>query len=180
LLRLLATVALVFGAAGCGDAQSTSGKEPAMTAPSNITVTSRAFQDGGKIPKKHTCDGEDLSPPLAWQGVPANAGSVALVVDDPDAPRGTFTHWVLLDLDPATSAILEGQVPTGTKQAKNSAGKASYFGPCPPSGTHHYRFTVYALSEAIGLPDGAKLDDALKAIDSRSIAKGRLTGLYSR
>ena len=151
-----------------------------MTAPSNITVTSRAFQDGGEIPKKHTCDGEDVSPPLAWNGVPANAGSVALVVDDPDAPRGTFTHWVLLDVDPATAAILEGQVPTGAKQAKNSAGKASYFGPCPPSGTHHYRFTVYALSEAIGLPDGAKLDDALNAIDSRSIARGRLTGLYSR
>ncbi|MEJ1105543.1 MULTISPECIES: YbhB/YbcL family Raf kinase inhibitor-like protein [unclassified Kribbella] len=151
-----------------------------MTAPSSITVTSRAFQDGGKIPKKYSCDGDDVSPPLAWKGLPTNLGAVALVVDDPDAPRGTFTHWVLLDLDPTTTSIAEGQVPTGAKQANNSAGRASYFGPCPPSGTHHYRFTVYALSEATGLPDGAKLDDALTAIDSRTLARGRLTGLYKR
>lgn len=151
-----------------------------MTAPSSITVTSRAFQDGGRIPKKYSCDGDDVSPPLAWKGLPENTGAVALVVDDPDAPRGTFTHWVLLDLDPTITSITEGQAPTGAKQANNSAGRASYFGPCPPSGTHHYRFTVYALSEATGLPDGAKLDAALKAIDSRALTRGRLTGLYNR
>lgn len=151
-----------------------------MTASSTITVTSRAFQDGGKIPKKYSCDGDDVSPPLAWKGLPVNAGAVALIVDDPDAPRGTFTHWVLLDLDPVTTSITEGQVPVGAKQAANSAGRPSYFGPCPPSGTHHYRFTVYALSEATGLPDGAKLDEALQAIDARTLTRGRLTGLYSR
>jgi Raf kinase inhibitor-like YbhB/YbcL family protein len=151
-----------------------------MTAPSSITVTSEAFQDGGRIPKKYTCDGDDISPPLAWKDVPANVGSLALVVDDPDAPRGTFTHWVLLDVDPVTTAIEERQVPAGARQAKNSAGGAKYFGPCPPSGTHHYRFTIYALSEATGLPDGADLDEALAAIDGRTIARGRLTGLFSR
>jgi Raf kinase inhibitor-like YbhB/YbcL family protein len=151
-----------------------------MTAPSSITVTSRAFQDDGKIPKKYTCDGDDMSPPLAWKGLPANTGAVALVVDDPDAPRGTFTHWVLLDLEPSTTSITEGQVPAGTKQARNSAGRPSYFGPCPPSGTHHYRFTVYALSEATGLPDGAALDEALQAIDARTLTRGRLTGRYAR
>jgi Raf kinase inhibitor-like YbhB/YbcL family protein len=169
-----------LGVAGCGGAQPESGKEPAMTAPSSITVTSRAFQDGGKIPKKYTCDGDDVSPPLAWNGLPENTGSVALVVDDPDAPRGTFTHWVLLDLEPSTTELTEGQVPPGATQASNSAGRASYFGPCPPRGTHHYRFTVYALSEATGLPDGTKLDQALEAIDSRTLARGRLTALYSR
>jgi Raf kinase inhibitor-like YbhB/YbcL family protein len=178
LLPLL-TAGLLLGPAGCG-AQSESGKEPAMTAPSSMTVTSTAFQDGGTIPKKFTCDGEGVSPPLAWKGVPDDAVSMALVVDDPDAPRGTFTHWVLLDLEPATISMTEGQVPAGAKQANNSAGKASYFGPCPPSGTHHYRFTIYALSAKTGLKDGAKLDEALKAIDSKSIARGRLTGLYAR
>jgi Raf kinase inhibitor-like YbhB/YbcL family protein len=169
-----------LGVAGCGGAQSESGKEPAMTAPSSITVTSRAFQDGGKIPTKYSCDGDDVSPPLAWKGLPTNTGAVALVVDDPDAPRGTFTHWVLLDLEPVTTGITEGKVPVGAKQAKNSAGRPSYFGPCPPSGTHHYRFTVYALSEATGLRDGAQLEEALQAIDSRTLTRGRLTGLYSR
>lgn len=151
-----------------------------MTARGSITVTSRAFQDGGKIPRKFTCDGDDVSPPLAWKGLPANTGAVALVVDDPDAPRGTFTHWVLLDLEPVTTSISEGQVPPGATQASNSAGRPSYFGPCPPRGTHHYRFTVYALSEATGLPNGARLDEALHAIDARTLTLGRVTGLYSR
>lgn len=148
-----------------------------MTAPSSITVTSTAFQEGAKVPTKYTCDGPNVSPPLAWNGVPPKTQALALVMDDPDAPRGTFTHWVVLDLDPSTNALAEGQQPR--TQAKNSAGKASYFGPCPPSGTHHYRFTIYALSAKTGLKDGAKLDEALKAIDSRSIARGRLTGLYA-
>ena len=151
-----------------------------MNAPSTITVTSTAFREGGTIPSKYTCDGNDISPPLAWDDVPANTSAVALVIDDPDAPGGTFTHWVLLDLDPTTTGLAEAKLPPGAVQAKNSAGKAAYFGPCPPSGTHHYRFTVYALSEATNLPNGTKLDEALKAIDAKTIARGRLTGLYSR
>lgn len=151
-----------------------------MTAPSSITVTSTAFSDGGTIPGKYTCTGEDVSPPLAWTGVPPSTGALALVVDDPDAPRGTFTHWVLLDLAPDVSSIAEGQPPPGATQANNSAGKASYFGPCPPSGTHHYRFTLYALSAATGLPNGAKLDEALKAIDAKAVTRGRLTALFSK
>jgi Raf kinase inhibitor-like YbhB/YbcL family protein len=169
-----------LGVAGCGGAQSDSGREPATTASNSITVTSRAFLDGGKIPEKFTCDGDNVSPPLAWKGLPVNTGSVALVVDDPDASRGTYTHWVLLDLQPITTGISEGQVPPGSTQASNSAGRASYFGPCPPSGTHRYRFTVYALSEATGLPDGVVLDEALQAIDARTLTRGRLAGLYAR
>jgi Raf kinase inhibitor-like YbhB/YbcL family protein len=174
-LRRVLWTTLLIGAAGCGGGQA---KEPATTAPSGITVTSTAFRDGGTIPRKYTCDGDGVSPPLAWKGVPPNTGALALVVDDPDAPKGTFTHWVLLDLEPTTTLIAEGHA--GFTQAKNSAGKAEYFGPCPPSGTHHYRFTVYALSEATALPNGAGLDEALKAIDAKTVARGRLTGLFAR
>jgi len=163
--------------AGCGGGDA---KEPATTAPASITVTSTAFRDGGPIPRKYTCDGDGVSPPLAWTGLPANARALAIVVDDPDAPRGTFTHWVVLDLEPTTTAIAEGQLPPIATQAANSAGTSGYYGPCPPNGTHHYRFTIYALSEATALPDGARVDEALKAIDSKSIARGRLTALFSR
>jgi Raf kinase inhibitor-like YbhB/YbcL family protein len=151
-----------------------------MTVPDAITVTSPAFEDGQPIPARFSCDGDNVSPPLAWLGVPSEAKAVALVVDDPDAPRGTFVHWVLLDLAPGTRSLAEGSVPAGARQATNSAGKATYFGPCPPSGTHHYRFTVYALTSATGLPTGAALNQALEAIDTSAIARGRLVGTYAR
>ena len=177
-LRLLLWTTVLMSTAACGGAQAT--KDLATAAPASITVTSTAFRDGGTIPVKYTCDGDGVSPPLAWTGAPANTGALAIVVDDPDAPRGTFTHWVVLDLEPTTTSIAEGQLPPNAKQAANSADKPAYEGPCPPNGTHHYRFTIYALSEATGLPDGAKLDEALKAIDSKTIARGRLTALFSR
>jgi len=151
-----------------------------MTAPETITVTSSAFQDGEPIPARFSCDGDNVSPPLSWRGVPSAARAVALVVDDPDAPRGTFIHWVLLDIASATTSLPEASTPAGATQATNSAGQAAYFGPCPPSGTHHYRFTVYALSSVTGLPDGASLDRALEAIDASAIARGRLVGTYAR
>ncbi|MFD7158890.1 YbhB/YbcL family Raf kinase inhibitor-like protein [Kribbella sp. NPDC059898] len=153
---------------------------PPTTAPSRITVSSPAFHDGGSIPVEYTCDGAGTSPPLAWSGTPGDAKALAIVVDDPDAPSGTFTHWVLLDVDPKTTSLTAGSTPTGAVPAANSAGKPSYYGPCPPSGTHHYRFTVYALSKATNLPAGTKLADALKAIDSSAIARGRLTAVYER
>lgn len=177
-MRQLLLAVVLLGTAACSGDQS--GREPAVTAPTGMTVTSTAFRDGGTIPRKYTCDGAGVSPPLSWTGAPAETKAIALVVDDPDAPNGTFTHWVLLDLDPNTSSLTEGTAPPGAKQAKNSAGKPSYFGPCPPHGTHHYRFTVWALSAATGLPAGTKLDDALKAINGTAISQGRLTGLYSR
>lgn len=177
-MRLVLWAAVLMSAAACSGDQS--GKEPAVTAPTSITVTSTAFREGDTIPRKYTCDGEGVAPPLAWKEIPANAGALALVVDDPDAPRGTFTHWIVLDLEATPATLAEGGVLPGVKQAKNSGGKTGYYGPCPPSGTHHYRFTVYALSEATGLLDGAGLDEALQAIDSKTIARGRLTALYSR
>ncbi|TWD82478.1 PBP family phospholipid-binding protein [Kribbella amoyensis] len=150
-----------------------------MSAPNLITVTSPAFGDFDRIPARYTCDGADVSPPLAWQDVPPETQALALILDDPDAPRGTFVHWVVLDLPPDTTELPESYSGTSVVQGKNSAGNPSYFGPCPPSGTHHYRFTVYALPAPTGLNHGASLDQAREAV-SLALAQGRLTGLYSR
>ena len=167
----------VAGLGGCGGEASA----PAdADVPAGIDVTSTAFAEDESIPARYTCDGEEVSPPLAWSGVPDDAAAIALVVDDPDAPSGTFTHWVVLDIPLTTTESPEGGVPLGGVQASSSAGAASYAGPCPPSGTHHYRFTVLALDEPTGLDQGASLDDALAAVDDHAIASGTLTGTYSR
>jgi Raf kinase inhibitor-like YbhB/YbcL family protein len=150
-----------------------------IDAPSVITVTSTAFDDGGSVPRRFTCDGDEVTPPLAWSGVPSDAAAVALVVDDPDAPSGTFTHWVVLDLPPTTTSLTEGAAAPGP-QARNSAGKAAWTGPCPPRGTHRYRFTVVALRERTGLAAGADLREALAAVRDAAVAQGRLTATYAR
>lgn len=173
-LVAIGIAAAIVAMAGCDSAE-----EPATNAPDEITVTSTAFQPDQAIPVKYTCNGAGTSPALAWRGVPSQAKALALVVDDPDAPNGTYTHWVVLDIPTSTTTVAEGQSPTGGKQAQNSAGKAAYAGPCPPSGTHHYRFTVYALSQETGLAENAGLDDALEAIDKAAVARGRLTGTYA-
>lgn len=151
-----------------------------MDAPDVIHVRSSGFDDGGPIPARFTCDGGGDVPPLTWEGVPREANALALVVDDPDAPRGTFVHWVVLDLPSRTAELAADALPPAAVQAKNSAGRASWFPPCPPSGTHRYRFTVYALSERTGLRDGAPLDKALQAVASSATARGRLVGTYTR
>lgn len=180
LLRLLWLLVLTTGTLSCAGGQPVTREETAVDAPDVITVTSPAFREGGPIPPRFTCDGDGVSPPLAWHGVPADAEAVALVVDDPDAPRGTFVHWVVLDLPAGTKEVGADAVPSGAIQARNSAGRASYFGPCPPSGTHHYRFTVYALSRPTGLRDGAELRKALRAVQAAATAQGRLVGTYAR
>jgi Raf kinase inhibitor-like YbhB/YbcL family protein len=166
--------------ASCGGGQPTTPKESIVTAPDVITVTSTAFREGERIPAEFTCDGRGGSPPLAWDNVPTDAVALALVVDDPDAARGTFVHWVVLDIPTTTTGVEAGAVPSSGVQARTSAGGASYFGPCPPSGTHHYRFTVYALSQRTGLRDGADLDQALRAVTSSATGQGRLVGTYQR
>ena len=147
--------------------------------PTAIDVTSSAFAADEEIPVVYSCAGQNISPPLAWTGVPDDASELALVVDDPDAPRGTFTHWILFGVPTSTSSLDENSVPTGAKQAKNSTGRAEYAGPCPPSGTHHYRFTVYALDAPLQLNDGADTDQALDAISEHTVAQGRLVGLFT-
>ena len=149
--------------------------------PATVTVRSPAFAEGAPIPARYTCAGADVAPALAWSGVPRDAAELALVVDDPDAPGGTYVHWVLFHLDPALTGLREGRLPPGARQARNSGGKAAYAGPCPPSGpAHHYRFTLYALGTHLDLPDRAKLDQALPAIAKAARAQGRLTGTFAR
>ncbi|HLN79019.1 MAG TPA: YbhB/YbcL family Raf kinase inhibitor-like protein [Nocardioidaceae bacterium] len=173
-------LALTAGVMACSGGHTTTKEETAVNAPEVITVRSADFGDGEPIPARFTCDGDGVAPTLSWDGVPDDAQSLALVVDDPDAPRGTFVHWVVLDMPPGTTGVDATGIPTGAVQARNSAGRASYFGPCPPSGTHHYRFTVYALSKQTGLHDGAELADAVHAVESTATARGRLVGTYAR
>jgi Raf kinase inhibitor-like YbhB/YbcL family protein len=171
---------LFLGLTACSGGGSTNEAATNVDVANVITVTSSAFEDGGSIPARFTCDGSRASPPLEWRGVPKGARALALVVDDPDAPDGTFVHWVLLDIGPHTTMIAQDAVPAGAVQAQNGAGEASYTGPCPPSGTHHYRFTVYALRAETGLSDGVSTTAALRAVQKRATARGRLVGTYSR
>lgn len=148
-------------------------------APAAIKVSSPAFTPGGPIPVTFSCRGSNTPPPLAWSGMPAGTEGIALVMDDPDAPGGTYTHWVVLDMPATSKGIVGGRLPAGAVLASNSGGQAAYIGPCPPSGTHHYSFTVYAEKTRLGLPAGAALGQALDAIKASAISSGRLTGLFS-
>ena len=133
------------GSTGSGPAASSAGPATPTAAPSGaatITVRSPAFAAGAMIPVRFSCRGSNTPIPLTWTGVPASAASVALIMDDPDAPSGTFTHWVVFNLPVASDGITNGRLPAGAAQAQNGRGQAAYTGPCPPSGTHHYRFTV--------------------------------------
>lgn len=152
----------------------------ASTAAPAFAISSPDFAAGGPIPTRYTCDGANSSPTLRWSGVPAGAAALALVVDDPDAPAGTFTHWVVVDIDPAVTGSAAGRPPAGGREITNDTGKAAYFGPCPPSGTHHYRFTLYALRAPVAPAAGSSLTAVLGAIRSAASAQTRVTGTYHR
>jgi Raf kinase inhibitor-like YbhB/YbcL family protein len=173
-------VVLAVSVTSCAGTQPGTREETTVDAPEKVTVTSSAFGDGEPVPTAFTCDGSGGPPPLAWGGVPRGVEALALIVDDPDAPRGTFVHWVVLDMPPRTTGVDGGVLPAGAVQAKNSAGRASYFPPCPPSGVHRYRFTVYALSQRTRLREGADLDKALRAVASTATVQGTLLGTYAR
>jgi Raf kinase inhibitor-like YbhB/YbcL family protein len=173
---------LVLGVAGLAACSSGAGApRPERALPERITVSSPAFTQGAAIPQRFTCDGDNLSPPLRWSGVPARTVEVALVVDDPDAPRGTYVHWIVVGLDPASTELAEAAVPPGARQVRNSAGKAAYTGPCPPGGAaHHYRFTVYALQRTADLGGDTSPEAAIQAIEAAATARGRLVGTFGR
>ncbi len=144
----------------------------------DLVVKSTAFENNKIIPKKYSCDGEEVNPPLTIEGLPSATKTVALVVDDPDAPRGTFDHWVVFNIPPSVK-IAENSVP-GT-QGMNSAGQQDYIGMCPPSGTHRYFFKVYALDAKLDLKSGStRKKDLEKVMQGHVLAKGELIGLYSR
>ena len=144
-----------------------------------MKITSSAFQQGGNIPSKFSCDGANTSPPLEIGDVPSGAKSLVLIVDDPDAPSGLFTHWAVWNISPQTSTIAEGSTPKGV-QGTNDFGKSGYGGPCPPSGTHRYYFKIFALDQELDLPFGAKRGQLDTAIKGHVIAQGELMGRYSR
>jgi len=153
-----------------------------------LAVASTAFKDGAPIPVQFTCDGADESPPLTWPDAPDNAASYALIVEDPDAPGGTFIHWVLYDLPATTHALPRGvpndeslSSPAGAKQGKNSFKKIGYGGPCPPKGKpHHYHFILFALDKSLGLPPGASRDQVVDAMRGHELGRGEVVGTYAR
>jgi len=144
-----------------------------------IKVTSSAFQEGGNIPSKFTCDGSDASPPLQIADVPSGAKSLVLIVDDPDAPGGLFTHWLAWNIPPQTGSIAEGSAPKGV-QGANDFGKSGYRGPCPPPGTHRYSFKVFALNRELELRSDAKRSQVDAAMKGHVVGQGELIGRYAR
>ncbi|HET9875136.1 MAG TPA: YbhB/YbcL family Raf kinase inhibitor-like protein [Mycobacterium sp.] len=159
---------------------STTSSAPA--APGTFTVTSPAFAENSPIPAEYSCDGRNVPPPLHWQNVPPGAESLALVVDDPDAPAGLYVHWVVTGIPPATTAIVDGALPDTAVVSLNSAGKAEYLGPCPPVGTgvHHYRFQLYALSGPLTLAPTTPVPESTTTIANLSAAVAGTVGLFGR
>jgi Raf kinase inhibitor-like YbhB/YbcL family protein len=145
-----------------------------------MKVTSSAFQEGGNIPSKFTCDGADVNPALRFEGAPAETKSLVLIVDDPDAPVDLFTHWLVWNIDPKASEIAENSAPGGAVQGTNDFPKKGYGGPCPPSGTHRYYFKIFALDQTLGLKPGAKRAEVDAAMRGHVVAQGELMGRYSR
>ncbi len=150
-----------------------------------IKLESSAFKDGQSIPKQYTCDGVNISPPLEWSGVPKNGKTLAIICDDPDAPAGTWVHWVVYNLHADDLGLIENTPATdkltgGGLQGKNDFGKIGYGGPCPPSGTHRYFFKLYTLDTELELKPGATKSDLLKAMEGHVTAQGQLMGTYSR
>ena len=177
-MRLLLIFVLLI--AGCAVEET---KQPtttnSQTQITNMKLTSPAFEEGASIPARFTCQGEDISPELSISDVPDNAKSLALIMDDPDAPMGTWDHWILFNIDSNTELISEDSEPTSTKGV-NSWGKTGYGGPCPPSGTHRYFFKLYALDVEIDLTDGASKQDLLNAMEGHVLEEAALMGTYQK
>ncbi len=150
-----------------------------------ISISAEAFKNGEAIPAEYTCDGKDISPALSWEGIPASAKSIALIMDDPDAPMGTFVHWVIFNI-PASAQKLAKGIPEdktlgdGSRQGTNDFRSIGYGGPCPPGGTHRYYFKIYALDTMLNLPAGATKADVEKAMKGHVLAQGELMGKYGR
>jgi Raf kinase inhibitor-like YbhB/YbcL family protein len=167
-------------------------ERPSMTAPRDdsptrrLTLTTTAFRDGEPIPMRHTCDGEDESPPLAWTGVPVETRSFALICDDPDAPRGTWVHWLLWNLPADVVEVKPGMPPSpelssGARQGLNDGGDLGYGGPCPPPGKpHRYFFRLFALDAVLGLAPGTDRSGLEAAMKGHVLAEGAVMGIYER
>lgn len=147
-----------------------------------MRVSSPAFGPDGPIPAAFTCEGADKSPPLEWSGLPAGTKTLALIADDPDAPRGTWTHWTFWDLPAAVAGLAEGEPATrrGATEGVTSARSNGYHGPCPPSGTHRYVFTLYAVDGKLGLPAKSTVEELRRALQGRILAQADVMGTFAR
>ena len=164
--------------AGC--AQSTSNLlEHEVVQMSSLRIASPVFSEGGFIPQKYTCRGMNINPPLTIDGIPPDTRSLVLIVDDPDAPMGTWTHWVLFNI-PRILKIEENSTPANATLGLTSSQNSSYSGPCPPSGTHRYFFRLYALNTTLGLGTGATRDHVEQAMIGHSIGEAKIMGKYTR
>lgn len=146
----------------------------------NMKILSPAFLNNQSVPQKYTCYGEDINPPLTIEQVPQGTKSLILIVDDPDAPAGTWLHWLVFNLDPETAEIEENSVPSGGVLGKNDFGKIEYGGPCPPSGTHRYFFKLYALDSRLEVSQGASKAKVEEAMKNHILASAELVGVYRR
>lgn len=177
----LASAAIAGGAAVLASSAHNPGRHTM-----SFVLETKAFPKGGEIPARYTCSGDDLSPALSWSGAPQNAKSFALIVDDPDAPSGTFTHWLVYDLPAATHRLPESisksdDLNGGGRQGRNDFRRVGYGGPCPPPGkAHRYFFKLYALNAALNLPAGASRQDLEAAMRGHVIAQAELMGKFAR
>jgi Raf kinase inhibitor-like YbhB/YbcL family protein len=183
LVCILSLFMLVF--AGCNDGDD-DGDDNGTTGPTtSFVISTTAFSSGAAIPVQYTCDGTDISPPLQWSGAPEGTQSFVLIVDDPDAPGGTWVHWVLFNIPATTSSLGEGvspggALPAGSVEGQNDWGRQQYGGPCPPSGTHRYYFRLYALDTTLNLAARPERQDVDQAMSGRILAQTELMGTYAR
>jgi Raf kinase inhibitor-like YbhB/YbcL family protein len=184
LLSLVLILLFFLGCARTDQNGAQTAPSPNQTKP-EIKLTSTAFKEGEAIPRAYTCDGVNISPPLEWSGIPSTGKTIAIVADDPDAPGGTWVHWILYNL-PADNIGLVENLPAsetlkaGGFQGRNDFGKIGYGGPCPPSGMHRYFFKIYALDGELPLKAGATKAELMKAMEGHIIVQGQLMGTYRR
>lgn len=176
--NLVVWVAIGVVGVGAGTAAPEEGKM-------SFALTSSAFNEGAAIPPLYTCEGQDVSPPLAWTAPPDGTKSLALINDDPDAPGKTWVHWVVYNIPPPVQQLPEAfstdrELPDGTRQGITDFGRIGYGGPCPPSGTHRYYFKLYALDGVLSLPPGATKQQLERAIEGHLLARAQLMGAYRR
>lgn len=179
--KWICLLVLMVALSACEPQDQPQNKEQTM----DLTVTSTAFVDGGMIPAKYTADGQDMSPPLAWEGAPDGTKSIAIICDDPDAPMGTWVHWLLWNIPPEVTGLDEDMPPDpelsdDSRQGTTDFGRTGYGGPAPPSGVHRYFFKVYALDAMLDLPAGATRPQLEKAMAGHILAQGQLMGKYTR
>jgi Raf kinase inhibitor-like YbhB/YbcL family protein len=170
--------AVCAATAGCGLIGGTN--TGSFDVPQIITVTSLAFRDQGVIPQRYTCFGKGVNPPIHWSGVPTGTKALALVVDDSDAPVTPYIYWLVFDISPRTTELQVGSLPPSAREAQGSDDVARYHPPCPRSGSHSYRFTLYAMNAPVLLPNGTPAKAAWTAIAAHAVARGRITGRVLR